>query len=253
MMTKQEEVRVTGQSHAYIINSFSVELCYIGPGKRSTGDWCFEDGFITFSDLTHLYLQLLRGRVLTIATDCSHSGCWVKQCMTFLDEQGVGPCGHSARDKGILIKVIASCLPHQVPRQLALAVPGFRNEKNTGHLIIDSVQEIDDSQLIYCMDATAVICGQDSIQDKCLRLPQEKWQTAIRIHTFKRTERGKKMWDMILIKDVESRAYFDLQIQSGGHINIDDYGKVVKSGWGELPTREEYASIIQLYLDGSLT
>ena len=89
------------------INSFSVELRYIGAGKRNTGDWCFEDGFITFRDLTHLYLQLLHGRVLSIVTDCSHSGCWVKQCMTFLDEQGVGPCGHSARDKGVLIKVIS--------------------------------------------------------------------------------------------------------------------------------------------------
>ena len=106
MRTEQEEVKLLGRVKNIINICHSlVALHYIGPGKRNTGDWCFEDGFITFKDLTDLYLQLLRGHVLTIVTDCSHSGCWVKQCITFLDEQGVGPCGHSAREKGILINV----------------------------------------------------------------------------------------------------------------------------------------------------
>ena len=46
------------------------------------------------------------------------------------------------------------------------------------------------------------------------------------------------MWDIILTKDDESCAYLDLQARSGGHINIEDYGKVLKSGWGEWPTRQ---------------
>ena len=138
-----------------------VLLYYIGAGKRNTGDWCFEDGFITFKDLTDLYLQLLRGRVLTIVTDCSHSGCWVKQCMTFLDEQGVGPCGHSARDKGILINVYASCLSHQVPRQLVFSVHTCRNDKNTGDLIFHNAwdcvslqSKIADGQHMICISCT---------------------------------------------------------------------------------------------------
>ena len=79
----------------------SVLLHYIGHGRRNTGDWCFEDGFISFRDLAELYLKIFRGRVLGLVSDCSHSGSWVKECMAFLDEQGVKPCGHSARDKGI--------------------------------------------------------------------------------------------------------------------------------------------------------
>ena len=147
-------------------------LSYIGPGKRNTGDWCFEDGFITLKDLTDLYLDLLCGRVLSIVTDCSHSGCWVKQLMTFLDEQEVGPCGHSAREKGILINVYASCLSHQVPRQLASSVHGRYNDKNTGELwslkLFDSIKlesKIADGQHVRGINSTIVRCGQDSIQD----------------------------------------------------------------------------------------
>ena len=29
--------------------------------------------------------------------------------MEFLDEQGVQPCGHKAREKGMIIKVFTSC------------------------------------------------------------------------------------------------------------------------------------------------
>ena len=173
--------------------------------------------------------------------------------MTFLDEQGVGPCGHSARDKEILIKVFASCLSHQVPRQLAFSVRGYMNDKNTGHMILEYPHEIADFQLINSIDATAVICGQDSIQDKCLHLPQENWQTFNRLRMIRRPERDRKMWDLILTKDYESCVYLDLQVQSGRHINIEDYSKVLKSGWGERPTDEERASIIKLYLNGSLT
>ena len=52
----------------------SVAVCYFGPGKRSTGDWCFEDGFITFRDIAELYIKHFRGRVLSIHSDCSYAG-----------------------------------------------------------------------------------------------------------------------------------------------------------------------------------
>ena len=173
--------------------------------------------------------------------------------MTFLDEQGVGPCGHAARDKGILIKVFTSCLSRQVPRQLAFSVRGFRND--TGDLIIDRLQAIADSQLTYFIDATAVRCGQHYIQDKCLRLPQENWKTWNRIHTIMDKDKvGKKVWSIILTKEDESIAYIKSQLSLPGiTVNVAEHGKVLKSGWGDGPTVEERASVIQLYLDGSLS
>ena len=171
--------------------------------------------------------------------------------MTFLDEQGVGPCGHSARDKGILIKVYGSCLSHQVPRQLALSVHGYKNDKNTGDLILYFPKKIADTQHVYGINATEVRCGQYSIQGKCLRLPQENWQTWNRICTAISTDRGRKAWHMILTKDDESGVYLSIQLQSS-QVEVTDYCKILKSGWGEVPTDEERASIIQMYVDGTL-
>ena len=251
-MTKQKEVCCNSNKKIYVnFFFFAVDLYYIGPGKRNTGDWCFEDGFITFRDLTHLYLQLLRGRVLNIVTDCSHSGCWVKQCMTFLDEQGVGPCGHLARDKGILISIFASCMSHQIPRQLAFSVHGCKNDKNTGDLIartfsrIHPESKVADAQHLKGINFTQVRCGEDSIQDKCLCLPQANWQTwstIERIHTVTVTDRG--TWHMVMFVDDDETIVYFLERE---HIDLEDYGQVLKSGKGNGPTNEERASIIKPY------
>ena len=109
----------------------------MGAGRRDTGDWCFEDGFITFRDIAQLYLkasQNFKGRVLTIVSDCSYSGCWVRDCMEFFDEQGVQPCGHKAREKGMIVKVFASCKSYQVPTEYRYLVSGVSNDISTGEM-----------------------------------------------------------------------------------------------------------------------
>ena len=116
----------------------AVDLYYIGAGKKGTGDWCFEDGYITFKDIAGLYLQHFRGRILSVISDCSHSGSWIRECMIFLDEQGVRPCGHSAKEMDILIKIFASCHSHQIPRQLDHSVYACRSDKNTGFFTMGS-------------------------------------------------------------------------------------------------------------------
>ena len=111
---------------------FPVVLHYIGPGKRATGDWCFCDGYISFRDIADLYTQHFTGRVLTIASDCSYSGKWVESCEEFLDDVGVQPCGHSAKKKGIKLKIWCSCQPDQIGSSLICSTRGNGNDKNTG-------------------------------------------------------------------------------------------------------------------------
>ena len=42
--------------------------------------------------------------------------------MVFLDEQGVGPCGHVAKEKGILItSILLLVLPTEIPAELAFS------------------------------------------------------------------------------------------------------------------------------------
>ncbi len=78
-------------------------LHYIGPGQRDTGNWCFKNGLISFEEIMELYTEHFKKRVLMIVSDCTYSGRWVKEAMTFMDRQGVGPCGHEAKEKGIFV------------------------------------------------------------------------------------------------------------------------------------------------------
>ena len=166
----------------------------------------------------------------------------------------MGPCGHSARDKGILIKVITSCLSHQVPRQLAFSVNACLNDMNTGVLffIMSPNADLPDAQYTKGINFTLVRCGQDSIQDECLCLPQANWRTwskRKRMYKVKGIDKGRKAWHILLtIDDDETTLLFIEKIRVGRHDkDLNNYGVVLKSGWGEEPTNEEYESTMKKY------
>ena len=230
-------------SYTHVLLMFIVDLYYIGAGRRGTGDWCFEDGFITFRDIAQLYLQLLRGRVLSIVIDCSHSGSWVRECMAFLDEQGVGPCGHSAKDKGILIKIFTSCLSYQVPTRLAYSAYACRNDKNTG--LFSMGDYISDVQNSTFEDFTMVRCGQAVIDSECLCLPQANWQTwSVRRRIVKVHDTTSNMWILLLLVDDDETM---IQFRDSESVSCDDYGQILKVGHGQEPSREDYESVTSNY------
>ncbi len=165
--------------------------------------------------------------------------------MTFLDEQGVKPCGHSARDKGILIGVYASCLSHQVPRQLAFSVYARENDKNTAFLssiscsFITLSSKIADAQHVIGMDFTSIRCGRYFIAEECLCLPQANWQTwsaQQRVKAVAGMNRGWKFWYTVLVVDNDETI---LSFLKSENIEcIEKYGEILKSGWGEYASEE---------------
>ena len=174
-------------------------LWYIGAGRRDTGDWCFEDGFITFRDIAQLYLQSkLRGRVLTIVSDCSYSGRWARDCMEFLDEQGVQPCGHKAREKGVLIKLCTSCKLDETPTEYRFSISGVDNDKNTGMMNFWSSKQLLDTQTTYGIDSSLFNCNNKSITEQCTLKPGYTWKSN----------------------------------QQTGKSGIPDYGQLLHTGWG---------------------
>ena len=161
----------------FILCSLAV-LYYIGAGRRHTGDWCFEDGFITFRDIAQLYLRAshnFKGRVLTIVSDCSYSGCWVRDCMEFLDEQGVQPCGHKAREKGMIIKVYASCKLNEIPTEYCYSVNGTNN-KRTGSLTFKISKQLLETQKTDCIDSSHLHCNGQTIDEPCTLPPGLTWR-----------------------------------------------------------------------------
>ena len=107
-------------------------------------------------DIIELYLRAshyFKGRVLSIVSDCSYSGCWVKDCAQFLDEQGVQPCGHKTREKGILISVFRS---NEIPTEYLYSVSGTFNDKNTGDMIFLPHKQLLDSQKTNIIDSSTI-------------------------------------------------------------------------------------------------
>ncbi len=117
-----------------------------------------------------LYLQHFRGRTCTVYCDCSYSGHWVRTCEEYLDNIGVQPCGHSARNKGIQVKVYASCQPDQVPSLIMYSARGCKNDKNTGAQTVYHNKEISPDQTTCCKDFTRITCGK-SWEEECALSP----------------------------------------------------------------------------------
>ena len=195
-----------------------------------------------------LYMEFIPGCVLGIVSDCSHSGSWVRECMTFLDEQGVEPCGHSARDKGILVVVSTSCLSYQVPRKMAYSVHGIKNDKNTGLCIVQGTPDITpypitDSQHSISENFTMVRCGARDITAKCQCLPGANWK-AWSVLNRVMTITDSQQWMLFLVVDDDETI---AQLKDTQFANCENYGEVLMTGKGERPTKEEFHAATEKY------
>ena len=88
-------------------------IYYTDYSEEGIGNWCFKDGLISFKDIFQLYKTYLKGKLLYVCSDCCYSGQWLVDCTKCLDEMGIGACGHQAIKHGILLKIVASCIPSQ--------------------------------------------------------------------------------------------------------------------------------------------
>ena len=220
-----------------------VHVCYIGPGKRHTGDWCFADGFITFKEIKEGYMECFRSKVLAIFSDCSYSGRWVRELAYFLDDVGVQPCGHSARKENILLGVSASCKSHQIPHTLLYSARGRGNDEDTGQLYYEySGYEVVNGQNTSHINSFAITCKKEvSYADPCLIASDFTWDKQrenerIRLVTGK--IEGRDAWWYVFLKETEQ--LFDDKLKSGvlKPSDLPDYGCVFKSGWGKDPPEE---------------
>ena len=218
-------------------------MYYLGHGRRDTGDWCFQDGFITFSDIAELYSRCLRGRVLTIVTDCSHSGAWVNAWLDYLDRKGVQPCGHSAKDKGIFIKLYASCRPEENASTNCFVTRAVTNDRTSGKLSYCTITTLSKSQHSYGVDTTAVRCKR-SIEDECALRPEftwRRWRDGNSGRLFircKKTFALQRWYYVLLDDDPEKIREYKRLVQDQGRentINLASFGTILKSGWGRNP------------------
>jgi len=166
------------------------------------------------------------------------SGKWVESCKEFLDEAGVQLCRHSARKKGIKIKVHGSCQPNQIGNSLIYSTRGTGNDQNTGTCYFWTNHFITPNETTCGVDFTEITCGKTPEEEYALvaTFTFHKKNIMRRIYTVRGKDR--QAWHIVLlIDDAENIRIFHEKVKEG-LVDVADYEKVIKSGWGQDPPQE---------------
>lgn len=183
-------------------------------------------------------MKFFRGKVLTIQSDCSHAGSWVSKFVKFLDAYQVKPCGHSARQKGALLKVFASCQSNEVPYTLLYSLRANEIQQDKKLVIKRSGWKVADKQHIKRIDATNLFCDHKDIQESCTVHPDLTWRkrhARERVHLIRENQDGQPAWYYVLVTDDDSTALANLTQSTEAEVQGVNHGKVLKSGLGENP------------------
>ena len=101
--------------------------------------------------------------------------------MELLDEVGVKPCGHSAMEKGVLLRVSASCQAGRDSAELACITRGIDLFDDGG------IDLFDDGDISYWLqkklstqqctvNSTTIRCGK-KVEEECCITSDAMWQT----------------------------------------------------------------------------
>ena len=160
----------------------------------------------------------------------------MRECAKTLDRLGIPPCGHRAREQGILVKVLASCQPDQKAAEPGYSVEGVTVEK-------DGTQSIWAKQLTQQRSAwfggTHLVCCR-APDSPCPRntFQHLKWEDGVdrkfNIRWIKRKEGGADKWYYIMLHRAsdEYAAAFRAQFKRDPALQLSDWGYVLESGQG---------------------
>lgn len=195
------------------------------------------------------------GHDLTIVCDCHSSGHWVSECAKFLDEQGVKPCGHSATQKGIQLKLLAACESGQDTAKLCYCTRAMAIIGNIRMSYL-SRKLLRENQRTLGVDFTKLKC--DGEEGMCTISPDSTWSTdkevtfgrVLRIHGH---ENFCSAWHYVLLDDDVDKIREYLQLTQGENagkysLNVRDYGIILKSGWGLCPPQDIEDKIRKTYI-----
>ena len=161
----------------------------------------------------------------------------MRDCAKVLDRLGIPPCGHRAREHGILIKVFASCQPDQKAAEPCYSVEGV-TVKDDGALI-SRVTKVTQHRPAW-FDCTKLVCCRPP-DSPCLRniFQHLKWEDRVdgkaTVKMIKRKEGGADKWYYIMLHRAgdEYAAAFDTQVKRDPALQLSDWGYVLESGEGK--------------------
>ena len=214
----------------------------MGDSEKDTGNWCFKDGTISLQEIFNIYRRHPSVKCLSIHTDCSYSGQWVRECAKTLDSLHIPPCGHRARKNGAMVKVFASCQHNEEAAEPCYSVEAI-TVSDDGSVAIGSHQLTQQTPIWF--DSTRLVCcrGPDSPCPKTT-FQHLTWENALDKSTtltlVQRKERGRDMWYYLLLHRAGD-AYleeFQSQYRRNPSLRLSDWGYILESGEGQDPPQE---------------
>ena len=222
----------------YICRICLATIWYFGYGQKQTGNWCFRNGeFISFDDLFTIYMNCFRGQLLSLVLDCPFAGAWPQACLKKFDDMGIPPCGHQLRQRGIMLKFFASCQANEVPVELGFAL---KSTAPDGRYMWYKRQPLDTHQCPSFLNLTKISCLRRPYEDCRVRniykwkdLADPNWSKRIVLVHGKNN--GQPTWHYVLLCDSTEiqQAFFEQMSKSS--MDVENYGEVLKSGWGTEP------------------
>ena len=181
-----------------------------------------------------------KGKPLTITSDCSYSGNWINDCAKRLDDLNVPSCGHHTREQGLLFNIFTSCQPKEEATALCYINEAVVYSEADKAVLFWTSKTLTSGQKIMCTDFRTIRCGKPA-NESCEADSDCTWNDHLNIkyHLVKLVrgkDRGCPAWYYVVV-DEEKLDDFKAKLAAGA-IDVTDYGRILKSGWGEDPPKD---------------
>ena len=195
-------------------------------------------------------MECFKGKRLTIISDCSYSGSWVKECARVYDSLGILYCGHHSREKGILVKVFASCQSYQKATILISVKEAMKVV--VSDVIFYITKKLSTGQQGVAGDFRMIRCNNNPDEQCEYNHPNQTWTNKLWLSNLvflvRGKDRGKNCWHYVLV-DEDKVEQFKEKVKTSGNIDVANYGKTLYSGWGKDPPQEIKDKIILISSD----
>ncbi|XP_065882760.1 uncharacterized protein [Dysidea avara] len=213
--------------------------------------------YVSLQEILALYFDYFRGKLLYIFTDFCYFGHWVVELARYLDNLGIGACGHQAMEQGLLFKIVASCEPDQKAADGCFSSGALGFDDDDKNITFATHHKLSGSQNVYGCDFTHTMCYQlDGPRAPC-RLPEMpakyRWQWKDIISTIsnpgERTfvvrgrDKGRKAWHFVVVPGCLVESF--KAATTVGVVGVSDYGFSVASGFGDAPPDDILKKLIR--------
>ena len=152
----------------------------------------------------------------------------------------VPSCGHHTREQGLLFKIFTSCQPNEEATALCYINEAVEYSEADKAVIFWNSRTLMSGQKTMHTDFKDIRCGKPA-DESCEADSDCTWNDHLNtksclVYTVRGKDKGRPAWHYVVV-DEEKLDDFKAKIASGT-IDVADYGRVLKSGWGKDPPED---------------